>query len=663
MCGMELTRREWFAASLPLASLGAAPPTKSEGILALERSPHAKLRNVPVRSVKFGDGFWTPRRRVNVETSIPTMLELLEQNGIVDNFRRLSGRKQAPRRGPLYTDSDLYKWMEAAAFVLQSGDEPRLRAAFDRLTGDILAAQEPGGYLNTYWVEERASQRFQQMDRGHELYCLGHLLQAAVAYYRATGSTQLLDGGIKFVNYLVRDFGPAQRPLLTGHPELEMALVELYRTTGDARYRDLAGYLLHGDGERLKLTRSQMVYIFSGKPFPSRDRLEGHAVRAMYACCGATDYFMETGDASYWKTLELLWDDMTRRKMYITGGVGSRADGEAFGQPYELPNQLAYTESCAAIGNMMWNWRMLAAAGEARFTDVLERALYNGVNSGMSLSGSLYCYRNPLELTGNPDDKIRNPWYDTTCCPPNLERVLASLPGYFYGTSRDGVWVHLYHASELDGRLEDGMPLKLAQKTKYPWEGNVEIAVDPAEAHTFTVFVRIPGWTRSARVTVNGRAVTGVTAGQYLPIHREWQRGDRIELSFDMSPRLIAANPHVSDDVGKAAVERGPLVYCLEGIDQPGVDSLFDVSLALGADPDAGFASEFRPDLLGGVLVLKHKAVVSAESPQLYRPLAAAPAKPAREVELTFIPYYAFANREVTPMQVWIPYLRRGARS
>ncbi len=659
-----ITRRELLAgaAALPLAaSQTPVPPTKS--ILALERSPHAKLRNVPVGAVRLGDGFWAPRRKVNIERSIPTMLQLLEEHGVMDNFRRLTGKKSAPRRGPVYTDSDIYKWIEAVAFVLQSGDDPKLRATVDRLAEEILAAQEPSGYLNTYWVDDHAAQRFKRMESGHELYCLGHLLQAAIAYYRATGNRRLLDGGIRFVDYLTRDFGPGKQPLLTGHPELEMASIELYRTTGEHRYLELAGYLLHGDGERLKLRPGQYVYMFSGKPFTSRTQLEGHAVRAMYACCGATDYFMETGDDAYRKTLAALFADMTRHKMYVTGGVGSRDAGEAFGEAYELPNALAYTESCAAIGNMMWNWRMLAATGDAAHADILERALYNGVNSGMSLEGSLYCYRNPLAMTGNPEDRIRNPWYDTTCCPPNLERMLASLPGYFYSTSRDGLYVHLYHDNELDWRLEDGTPLKLSQKTRYPWDGRVEIAVAPAAARDFTLFLRIPGWSGQSSVTVNGRAIEA-HAGAYLPVRREWKPGDRVALSFDLRPAVLAANPRVLEDVGKVAVQRGPLVYCIEGLDQKGVDSVFDVALPLAADPAAGFEPEHRPDLLGGVVVLKHRALArtrpSSDMP-LYAPIEEFTKDAGREVELTLIPYYAFANRESTPMMVWIPCIRGGS--
>jgi DUF1680 family protein len=437
-----------------------------------------------------------------------------------------------------------------------------------------------------------------------------------------------------------------------------MALVELFRTTSDKRYLDLAGYLLHGDGERLHLTPRQYTYLFSGKPFTSRSHLEGHAVRAMYACCGATDYYMETGDTAYWDVLQTLWSDMVSHKMYVTGGVGSRAQGEAFGEAYELPNLLAYTESCAAIGNMMWNWRMLAATGEARYTDVLERALYNGVNSGMSLSGSMYCYRNPLELSGDPSDKIRNPWYETTCCPPNLERVLASLPGYMYGLSDDGVYVHLYHESALDWYLADGTGLKLGQTTRYPWSGTVEITVEPQREKEFTIFLRVPGWSPSTVVTVNGQKIVGAKSGEYLPVRRAWKPGDRLRTEFDMQPRYVAANPRVSDNIGKVALQRGPLVYCIEAIDQK-VDALADVSVA--ADAAKTSVSAFNPDKLGGIVEIRAEGVLaprpSAQEP-LYFPLGNAPGQRGQKVDLTYIPYYTFANRNTSAMEVWVPFVR-----
>jgi uncharacterized protein len=492
------------------------------------------------------------------------------------------------------------------------------------------------------------------MYRSHELYCLGHLLQAAIAYYRATGNRTLLDGGIRYANYMVENFGASKRPALTGHPELEMALVELYRTTGERKYLDFAGYLLSGvERERLRLSDEQVEYLFSGIPFTSRTRFEGHAVRAMYASSGATDYYAETGDPAYLKTLEGLWKDLVWRKMYITGGVGSRESGESIGLPYELPNAQAYGESCAAIGNMMWNWRMLTVTAEARFADVMERALYNGTNSGMSLSGTLYCYRNPLESAG---EKIRNEWYDTTCCPPNLERILASLPGYFYNTSAKGVYVNLYDNSHLDWHLENGTSLKMDQTTRYPWGDTVEIAVTPAAAAEFSVFLRVPGWSGETEFSLNGKRAPGaVKSGEYFEIHRAWHPGDRIEVKFDMTPQLVRANPLVRENAGRVAVQRGPLVYCLESADQPALTSLFDTELAAPAEP---FRAEFRPDLLGGVLVLRHAGAVS-EKPLEDEPLyqtAARIALPAfQPTELTLIPYYAWANRGMTSMEVWIP--------
>jgi uncharacterized protein len=661
------------ASTLPwqnlLASAGhpAFPPTgpdwKDEGVLFVDHSPYAKLHNIPVHAVTIGQGFWGARREINVDKSIPSMEKLLEANGRMNNFRRLVGKSDAKQIGPVYSDSDIYKWTEAVGFALQSGDRPELRELTEKMIKEVVAVQEPSGYLNTYYVQDRAKDRMLPDTQrwGHELYNLGHMIQGAIAFYRGTGDRTLLDASMRFVdNYLLPDFGPApKKPLFSGHPEMELALVELYRTTSDKKYLTLASYLLQGD-DRIKFPERAIVYHFCGVPFTTRTHLEGHAVRAMYACCGATDYYMETGDASYLKTLDVLWNDLVTAQMYVTGGVGARSAGEAFGDSYELPNFTAYGESCAAIGNMMWNWRLLTATGEAKYADVIERALYNGINSGMSLDGTLYCYRNPLAFDPSDGDHIRNPWYDTTCCPPNLERTFASLPGYFYSTSKDGLYVHLYDNSQLDWHLEDGTGLKVAQKTNFPWDGAVDFTVTPEKPVDFTFYLRIPGWSDQTQVKVNGEAVSGAAPGHYLAVHRRWSPGDTVSVKFNMAPQVVEANARVVDDYGRVAVQRGPLVYCLEQLDQPEGVPLYDVSLDLRSKPSGQFSEHFEPNLLGGIVVLQHSGSVqegSAGSGKLYYSYTNASEK-TRKVELRFIPYYAWANRSSTPMQVWTPYLR-----
>ena len=652
------------------AASGKTTPWREAGVLDLNHSTHAKLKTIPVRAVVIEDGFWSQRRKTNLVASVPSMQDELLAHGRLDNFKRLTGTSSEPQKGPVYSDSDLYKWTEAVAFLLQGNPQPELRRSTDAMIRQIVAVQEADGYLNTYYVAEKKPlrMRYDTQTTGHELYCIGHMLQAAIAYYRATGDRTLLDAGIHFVDgFLIPNYGPkaTQKGIVAGHPEIEMALIELARTTGDAKYVELAGYILHGDA-RIPLRPQQITYMYCGIPFTSRTKLEGHAVRAMYACCGATDYYLETGDPAYWKTLNVLWDDLTAHQLYVNGGVGARESGEAFGAAYELPNARAYGESCAAIGNMMWNWRMLAASGEAKFADVIERALYNGINSGMSLDGKTYCYRNPLAFdpTGEAQDEqmtkgtIRNAWYDTTCCPPNLERTFASLSGYFYSMSADGVYVHLYDNSTMKWPLHDGTKLKLQQKTEYPWKGDVKLTVSPATPGEFVVYVRIPGWSAKNKVVVNGKEVSGATAGQYLAIRRRWSEGDTIDLSFDMTTHLLKANPAVTEDRGRVAFQRGPVVFCMEQLDQgdarPGMN-LADYTVHLEGSTE----QHFEPELLGGVIVLRHPGIInpSATETGLYFPAAMQETRGTdKPTTLKLIPYYAWANREESAMQVWIPY-------
>ncbi|MBN2357791.1 glycoside hydrolase family 127 protein [candidate division KSB1 bacterium] len=628
-------------------------PIHDMGLISTSSSPNARLHDVPIRAVSLGDGFWLPRLQANQQHSIPELYQLLEQHGVIDNFRRLSGRKKVDRRGYLFTDSDLFKWMEAAALSLQSNRDDKVRALLDQAVEEVLAAQGEDGYLNTYHVAADGIQRFSNFSDNHELYCLGHLIQAGIAYFRGAGERKLLDAAIRYADYVLSLFGPDKRQCFPGHPEIEMALVELYRSTGEKKYLDFVGYLYSGiDLERLeeKVSKRHLQYTFSGIPFTERKELRSHAVRAMYACCGAADYYMETGDQDYWQTLQTLWRDMTQYKIYVTGGVGSRYSGEAFGLPYELPNERAYTETCAAIGAMMWNWRMLQATGDAKYADWFERGLYNGFLAGVSFSGTQYFYRNPLTSYG---DTQRQPWYNCTCCPPNVERTLASIPGYMYSTSDEGIWVHLYHTSTLKWRIENGVPLTLKQETAYPWRGQVLLTVAPAKSCEFTVLLHIPEWAPGAVIwTPDGAMHDDAQPGTYYKIRRRWRKGDQIRMILDMPVRLIYANPRVREDFSSVAVMRGPIVYCLESIDHPGY-SIFD--LIKGPETMQTFTLQSE--------TLLYNAVVLESEASLYQPgLETAPLyeynrihTPIKKVPVTFIPYYSWANRGRSQMQVWMP--------
>lgn len=628
---------------MPLAAMAADSTVvpqdawRDAGVVATGKSPAAMLHPVPVHAVTMKEGFWLPRMEANRQKAIPKLLELLEAHGVVDNFRRISGHKKCDRRGPFWTDSDLYKWMEACAFVLQSGDDPAVRAMLNRIIDEVVAVQDSDGYLNTYFVDERAKKRFSNLGSEHELYCAGHLFQAAVAHYRVTGERKLLHAALRYADYLTKTFGPGELQQADGHPEVEMSLVELYRTTGERRYLDLSGFFL------------------GINKFASRAAIDGHAVRAAYLNCGGADYGMETRDEAYLDAAGRMWNDMVRGKMYITGGIGATSHNEAFGASFDLPNASSYAETCAAIAGVMWNWRMLAATGKAGFADELERVLYNGFLSGVSLSGTEYFYVNPLESAGGHK---RVPWFDCTCCPPNVQRLLASLPGYMYSTSPAGLWVHLYDANELNWRLDDGRKVRLAQETRYPWDGKVMLTVTPESAGEFGLFLRIPGWCRDASVSVNGKpADAAVRPGGYCEVKRTWQPGDKVELSLPMPVVAQTCDPRVRENRRRIALSRGPVVYCLESVDNPGADvlnAIAPLNLATG-EPLAKVTP--RPDLLGGVAELAFEGRwldYSGTTGPLYRPARPAGLPAMRAATLRAIPYYAWANRGDSKMSVWM---------
>jgi len=592
----------------------------SAGLIDSEKT---KLRFVPIGAVKMNNGFWKTRMDRNLERGIPRLLEHLENHGVIENFRLVSGRATGQRQGPYFSDSDLYKWMEGAALALQSYDDPKLKATLDKVIDEVAAAQGQDGYLNTFFAGALFDQRFRNLPVEHELYCAGHLFQAAVAHYRATGEDKLLACACRYADYLADYFGHDKHQGVDGHPEVEMALVELYRTTGQRSYLDLAEYFL------------------SQWKFKDKQEVDGHAVRALYLCCAGVDYFAETGDKDYGAAVERLWHDLTRRKMYVTGGVGSYYAGETIGWPYDLPNERAYAETCAAIASAMFSYRMLAITGDAKYADEMERAFYNGVLSGVSLDSVSYFYMNPLACYR---EYQRQEWFGCTCCPTNMVRTLAAVPGYMYSVSDEGVWVHLFDNSEVNWKLADGTPFALKVETKYPWDGRVEITVGLDTPKQFALFVRMPNW---SPVEADPNIENG-----YLKLHSVWQPADKVEIDLPLPVRLIGSDPRVRSNTGQVAVQRGPIVYCAESTDNPGV-SIRDAELA-----SRSFDEAFEEGLLGGVVTLTGECLVAVDAEHrglLYQVAGAWKDIPKRNARVKLIPYYAWANRGTSQMTVWMP--------
>jgi len=606
---------------------------------------------VPLTAVSLDDDFWAPRLHLNREVTLPLQYRYLEETGRLDNFRRAAGQATGDFQGYYFNDSDVYKWLEAAAWTLATTPDPALTQMVDAAIRVIADAQQPDGYLNSYFIGERAHERWTNLKDKHELYCAGHLFQAAVAHHRATGSEQLLNIARRFADLIVATFGPeaaGKRPGTCGHPEVEMALIELARETGEARYREQAQYFIDVRGRGLIGGRP---YHQDHQPFREMERMTGHAVRAAYLNSGAADLYAETGDPALHQALDRLWQNMTTRQMYISGGIGSRHEGEAFGNDYELPNERAYAETCAAIASIFWAWRMLQLDGDARYADVMELTLYNGFLAGLSLDGRACFYENPLADDGS---HRRQEWFECACCPPNIARLLASLPGYFYSVADAGIWVHLYATGKAHLTLPDGRTVDLSQQTLYPWHGAINLQVDGSGE--FSLWLRLPAWCESgATLEINQQPFTGtLTPGTYLPIHRTWQPGDQVRLHLPLPVRRVECHPYVQENRGRVALMRGPILYCVEQVDLPGAD-LRDLVLPA----DGGIATRFRPALLGGVMTLTGPAMVvppdTGWSDHLYR--TAPPQPPAvsgRPVLLTAIPYYAWANRDPGPMQVWL---------
>ena len=620
----------------------------------MTQSPYCALRPVPIGAVQLEDAFWEPRVRRNREATIPSQLRQCEETGRIDNFRRASGKKTGDFQGIYFNDSDVYKWAEAASLSLATHPDEALERSIDDLIEEISAAQDPSGYLNTYFTFERKGERFSNLKDMHEIYCAGHLFQAAAAHHRATGKRSLLDIACRLADHLYDLFGPGRKVAACGHEEAEMGLVELYRITRDPRYLELARLMVEARGQKPPVLGGS-PYHQDHLPFRQQNEMVGHAVRHFYLCCGAADIVAETGDKEYLGALDALWNNFTQRKMYVTGGAGARWEGEAFGDDYELPNERAYTETCAAIGSVMWNWRMLHLTGLPQYADVMEMTLYNAVLPGLSLDGTQYFYQNPLADSGK---HRRQEWFGCACCPPNVARLLASLPGYFYSTSDEGVAVHLYAQSTATIPLASGETFTVRQETDYPWSGDITLHVVDAPAREISLSLRIPFWADEAETMlfINGVDATdrlGDDTGSYCKVRAEWKPGDKIRLVLPMPVEWIESHPRVLSNHGRIALQRGPLIYCVEQADSTGVD-VRDLAL-----PEE---TRFRIDQMqigDQRVVTLHSTAVAAALDEwqdgLYAPYAGSEAAEIRTVPLTAIPYYAWANREAGPMAVWLP--------
>ena len=583
-------------------------------------------RITPVRfsDVRIDDGFWSPRLDRHKSATLPVCIDQIEnQTGRIRNFEN-AAKGEGEHSGIYYDDSDVYKALEGMAYSLQIHPDPELEAKCDEWIDKFAAAQQPDGYINTFYTLTGLEGRWDNMSK-HEMYCAGHMTEAAVAYYYATGKRKFLDVSIRMADHMMSVFGPDKRHWVPGHEEIELALVKLYEATGEKKYLDFAGWLLdqrgHGYGTYGKAGGNwHAAYFQDDVPVRELSTIAGHAVRAMYLYCGMADVAAYTGDTGLTDALDRLWDHVVLKNMYITGGIGQSAQNEGITEDYDLPNLTAYCETCASVGMVFWNWRMNQFTGDAKYADVLERSLYNGALAGINLSGDRFFYVNPLESLG---DHHRQEWYGCACCPSQICRFLPSIGNYIYGVSDEALWVNLYMGNTASMKV-GGKEITVTQETKYPWEGAVRLTLGLKGSVKTQVRLRIPGWCGQYAVSVNGKAVEPAVEKGYAVLDGKWKDGDVIDLALDMPVEVVEADPRVKEDVGKRAVQRGPLVYCIEEADN---QTDFD---AITLNPDATWNAAYDAGLLSGVVKITDGST-------------------------TYIPYYAWDNREPGKMKVWIP--------
>ena len=617
----------------------------------------ARLRPLGPFQARIVDGFLAERQRVNRQHTISHGFEQLQRAGTLDNLRLAASgdgryRARADTSGATFPflDSDVYKWLEAVGWELGRAADPALAAAADEAIGLVAAAQRPDGYLNSYVQVVGGGTPHTDLAWGHEFYCVGHLIQAAVAWQRALGDDRLLAIAVRAADRIDKEFGPTGRDGVDGHPGIEMALVELTRVTGDGRYLalaarmlDLLGQGLLGDG------RFGAAYWQDHEPVREAATVAGHAVRQLYLDCGAVEVAVELDDQDLLAAVQRRWHDLVQTRTYLTGGMGSRHRDESFGDPYELPPDRAYAETCASIAGVMLGWRLLLATGEARYADAIERAVYNGVLSGVSLTGTRFFYVNPLQRRTDrayepPGHGERAPWYPCACCPPNLMRTLSSLEQYLASSDDTGVQLHQYATADLRAQVPGGA-VRLAVRTGYPWHGRVTVEVVEAPDRPWTLSLRVPRWCRSAMLTGPGGTRPRAAGTGYAELTRPWKAGDTTVLELDLPVRVTEPDPRVDAVRGCVAIERGPLVYCLESADLTPGTRLEDLRWDRRREP----AAVLRPDI--------GDAVVGITVPVVRR--AAGGSGPAEAgaagLSAGAIPYFAWANRGAEAMRVWIP--------
>ena len=632
-------------------------------------SAFSALNPLGLESVAITGGEWAAWQRANRDVTIPHTVDWLERDGTVDNLRRLDpDATDAPaRRGLWFTDSDLYKELEGIAWELGVAPSDELGGTLDRLSRIVARAQEEDGYLNSF-VQAGLDVRWDNLVKSHEHYCIGHLAQAAIAAVRTTGRTELLEVSERAMDLILADFGNGRRQLFDGHEEIEMALVELYRETGRADYLTLAQQFIDDRGHgHLKPDQFDSAYFQDAVPVREQDEVTGHAVRAVYLLAGMADLALETGEKAMLDAAIRQWETMTARKTYVTGALGSRFEGEAFGDDYELPPDLAYGETCATIGNIMLSWRLLLATGESRFADAIERGLYNLFSASTSVERTAFFYNNPAQrrvaLPASPLDTrpdraaapgTRPVWFECACCPPNIVRTVASLAAYVSTSTDDGIQLHQYLPARIDTRLGDDR-LLLSVETEYPLDGQIVVSVDETSHDEWTLSLRVPAWAETVTVGVNGDEVAVQPSDRgYIELRRGWRVGDTVELSLPMEPRLVVAHPAVDALRGTVAVERGPVVYALESHDQ---DASVDVnSVSLAVDLPLELETE---DLLGRTVVVVRGTGVMRDTSTWpaggYAHLGAEPSLARRAVDLRFIPYALWANRGPSVMRIHVP--------